>query len=79
MSIIINCPHCNQMIEIIELNCKIFRCGIMKKNFKQIDPHLCKDDCDKLKIKDKIYGCGKPFRIIVDSDNKYISEICDYI
>ena len=34
--IIINCPHCNQCIEVIELNCKIFRCGVFKKNMKQI-------------------------------------------
>ena len=34
---IIECPYCKIMIEILELRCKIFRCGIMKNNFKQID------------------------------------------
>ena len=35
---IIECPHCKIMIEIIELRCRIFRCGIMKNNFTQINP-----------------------------------------
>ena len=73
--IIINCPHCNQLIIIAELNCKIFRCGIYKNNFEQIDPHLNKIKCDELKNNDLIYGCGKPFQI--DENNKVI--ICEYI
>jgi hypothetical protein len=66
------CPHCGIMIEIVQLNCAIFRCGIYKHNYQQIPPHLPKRECDLLI--DKIYGCGKPFRVI----NKKL-EICDYI
>lgn len=84
--IIINCPHCNQCIEVIELNCKIFRCGVFKKNMKQISPHLCKDKCDQLVLENKIYGCGKPFQVeVVEKvDNKnleieYKAVICGYI
>ena len=69
---IINCPHCDTSIIIEELRCGIFRCGIYKETFKQVDSHLSKIECDKLG--DKIYGCGKPFRII----NNIISK-CDYI
>jgi len=72
---IIECPHCAQNIEIIELNCRIFRCGVLKKNYKQIDPHLSKDNCEQLKREDLIYGCGKPFYI--DESRKTV--ICDYI
>ena len=72
---IINCPHCNQLIIIIELNCRIFRCGIYKNNFEQINPHSNKSICDELIINNLIYGCGKPFRI--DNNNKVL--ICEYI
>ena len=74
----INCPHCNITIEIIELNCKIFRCGIFKNNLKQIDPHLSKNKCDELINNNLIYGCGKPFKVDI-INNEYISIICDYI
>lgn len=78
--IFIQCPHCTQAIEIIEKNCCIFRCGIYKKNYKQIDPdpHLQKDACEKLVNQSKIYGCGKPFRIET-IDAAYKAVICDYI
>ncbi len=61
---IVECPHCLMMIEITEINCAIFRHGVYKKNNKQINPHMSKADCDKLFNQGKIYGCGKPFKII---------------
>jgi len=83
MSFIIECPHCKQKCEIIELNCCIFRCGIFKHNLEQIHPHLPKPQCDELAERGLIYGCGKPFQIIVttnDSEEKiYKIIICDYI
>ena len=72
---IIQCPHCKEFIEILELNCRIFRHGIYKDNYKQIPPHLAKSQCDFLKENNLIYGCGKPFKI--NSNNN--PEICDYI
>ena len=52
--IILECPHCNGVIIVLEkqLNCKIFRHGIFKKNGNQIDPHLKKDECEML-MRDK--------------------------
>ena len=79
MTIIVQCPHCNHYIEIIELNCKIFRCGIIKSDFSQINPHSSKKDCDKMKKEDTIYGCGKPFRIIQKESHAFAIEKCDYI
>lgn len=74
----VKCPHCNEYVIIEEINCAIFRHGILKKNMNQINPHLSKLECDKLKEKDLIYGCGKPFKIIY-KNNEWISIDCDYI
>jgi hypothetical protein len=72
------CPHCNQSIEIIALNCRIFRCGIYKSNYKQLDPHLSKVECIRVFNENLIYGCGKPFMVIVNGDIM-TTEPCDYI
>jgi len=74
------CPHCSDPVQIFthELNCKIFRHGIYKENFQQINPHSSKIICDQLFATNQIYGCGKPFRID-KSDDKYIIVECDYI
>ena len=69
-----NCPHCGITIEIEQINCAIFRCGIYKHNGQQIPPHLSKEECDKLKKYDKIWGCGRPFKIAND-----ILITCEYI
>lgn len=82
--IILNCPHCNGVFIVLEnqLNCKIFRHGIFKDNGIQIDPHLKKNECDKLHNNNLIWGCGKPFKVIDCKKNDitiYETEICDYI
>ena len=65
----IQCPHCERAIEIIELNCCIFRCGVYRDNInQQIDPHLGKEACEDLVRQETIYGCGKPFQIIVEAN-----------
>jgi len=61
---LVKCPHCSIPIEILELNCGIFRCAIMKDTGIQIPPHSPKDFCLELAKKDLIYGCGKPFKIV---------------
>ena len=72
---ILECPHedCDMIIEIVNFNCCIFRCGIYKKTFKQVDPHLSKVKCDKLGT--TIYGCGRPF--MYNKHTKQL-EICEY-
>jgi hypothetical protein len=74
----VKCPHCGEYIIIEQINCSIFRHGVMKKNFVQIAPHLIKEECDKLNEQDLIYGCGKPFKII-NENNKWIAIECAYI
>jgi len=60
-----------------EFNCKIFRHGVFKNTYTQMNPHLPKKDCDKLVVDDLIIGCGKPFKLVI-KNNEYTSEICDY-
>lgn len=71
---IVQCPNCNQYIIIEQLNCCIFRCGVFKSNYEQINPHLGKKECDQLARERLIYGCGYPFKIV---DSKAVK--CDYI
>ena len=75
---IITCPNCNEFIIIEKLNCGIFRHGVIKSTGQIMDPHLNKLECEKLITNNLIYGCGKPFQIII---NNGITElkICDYI
>lgn len=76
--LILSCPHCKIPVIIEELNCHIFRHGVLIETGKQIDPHLEKRMCEKL-IKDNlIYGCGKPFQIVKNEDT-FLAVICDYI
>ena len=75
--LIFKCPNCDMFIEVNknETYCCIFRCAIMKESLIQINPHTNKEECDRLKEEDLIYGCSKPFKII---DKKYAVK-CDYI
>jgi len=76
--IIISCPYCNVniFIYINEINCHIFRCGIIKETGLQIQPHETKEVCDKLYQNNLIYGCGKPFKLHQQTKEP---EQCDYI
>ena len=79
---IFNCPHCDGLIEVCkdQTNCLIFRHGYLKENNTQINPHLCKEECDRLFNENLIYGCGKPFKLVRNSSNEIDKvEICDYI
>ena len=71
----VECPHCTGVVEIIEMNCRIFRHGILKATGEQIDPHASKSVCDDLFARGLIAGCGKPFRITLEG----LVEPCDYI
>ena len=79
--LLIECPNCSDsiIVEKKELNCCIFRHGINKSSGLQIGPHSAKVDCDNLFSNGLIYGCGKPFRIVPNSDTSYDVDICDYI
>jgi hypothetical protein len=72
------CPHCEEPVLIHQLNCRIFRHGIIKETMRQMDPHTPKEECERLFSSGLIYGCGKPFKIEILED-KITVEICDYI
>jgi hypothetical protein len=83
---ILFCPHCSDMvvIDINQLNCGIFRHGLIKSTNEQIPSHAEKSICDELFQNGLIYGCGKPFQIQKDKDDptnisKMKVVICDYI
>jgi len=81
--LIVKCPNCEDYVLIEKLNCCVFRHGILKCNGKQIDPHASKIKCELLIKNKEIYGCGKPFKIIISRNEEkqytFTSEICDYI
>lgn len=75
---IVKCPHCKEYVEIIEVNCAIFRHGIFKNTGQQIDAHTPKQLCDQYIQANQIYGCGKPFKLNI-RENILVAEMCDYI
>jgi len=74
------CPHCDQQILIMsnEINCAIFRHGAFKDTGSQVNPHETKEICDKLFDSNAVHGCCKPFKL-VQNENNYVAEICDYV
>jgi hypothetical protein len=76
--LLVNCPHCQQLIHVEQINCSIFRCGVEKQTGQQIPPHLPKPECDRIVAEGHIYGCGKPFRV-EKNENGLEAIICDYI
>ena len=77
--IIVICPHCNNSILIEQLNCRVFRHGILISNGQQINPHETKDVCDYFVSSNMIYGCGKPFRIVTSEQGEHSAIMCEYI
>lgn len=79
MFIYVECPHCKDYVQIAknEIHCAIFRHGAYKKDFRQISPHMSKSECMELVKEDKIFGCGKPFKLL--RKKEYEAIICDYI
>tara|TARA_Y100000389_G_scaffold82793_1_gene79395 strand:+ start:2418 stop:2696 length:279 start_codon:yes stop_codon:yes gene_type:complete len=77
---IFECPQCDCPIQVSydQLNCKIFRHGVMKSTMIQINPHLPEDECNRLREEGLIFGCGRPFQIVKDEEKLY-AIVCDYI
>lgn len=79
VEVVVVCPHCNENIIIEQLNCRIFRHATLIINNTQINPHASQEECE-FYIKNKlIFGCGKPFRVIQDSNGAFYAVICEYI
>jgi hypothetical protein len=77
---VVDCPHCGGSFVVIEAACRIFRHGVLKNGGTQVNPHASKEECEYLIQNDLIWGCGKPFQIILSEDGVYRSAVvCDYI
>jgi hypothetical protein len=81
MDLNLECPHCKQtfIVDTTEINCGIFRHAVYKKDLNPINPHETEANCNKLVEEDLVYGCAKPFKISKSSDDKYVTEPCEYI
>jgi hypothetical protein len=77
--IILKCPHCEAYMMIEEFNCNIFRHGFHKETNTQIDPHSSKELCDYYTHNKLIYGCGKPFKPMINENGKCYAVKYDYI
>ena len=77
---VFECPHCECYVQVLrnEINCQIFRHGIIKDTKQGIPPHAPKELCDYLLANSLIDGCGKPFRLSFKDNVGYV-EVCDYI
>jgi hypothetical protein len=79
---IFECPHCGATIQVMsaEVNCQIFRHGVIKNTGEQVNPHASKEECEKLVEMNLAYGCCKPFKLFRGNNGliEYI-EKCDWI
>lgn len=75
---LVSCPHCLCVVEIVEINCRIFRHGVFIATGVQIPPHLPKRMCDHLANNGQIYGCGKPFQLVLENE-QWVAVVCDYV
>ena len=98
-TIAVQCPHCvadnkedwECWIEVDrnEINCKIFRHGCMRIPYVQrgiivpIPPHASKVTCDAMAAQGAIIGCGKPYRVVVTTQEgggrAVRAVVCEYV
>jgi rubredoxin len=61
----LKCPMCQVYIDVAEVNCGIFRCGM---THGWINPHAPKEEIDRLKKDGKwLGGCGAPLKLNVET------------
>jgi hypothetical protein len=82
MPLLVTCPHCQGTVEILEINCAIFRHGVYKRTGRQVNPHAPKSECDAAAAQGLLDGCGKPFQLVskpTATSVEYEAVACDYI
>ncbi len=61
--LLLTCPNCGEMVAIAELNCRIFRHGVLT-NGKPIQPHTSQAQCEMYLSAGLVAsGCAKPFYV----------------
>uniref|UniRef100_A0A6C0K3D0 Uncharacterized protein n=1 Tax=viral metagenome TaxID=1070528 RepID=A0A6C0K3D0_9ZZZZ len=85
MSLVLSCPHCQEWmyIEKKDVNCAIFRHAVFRATMEPIPPHSSREECERLVSQNAVYGCAKPFRVVLSKtpvhNDDFVAEICDYI
>jgi len=77
-----SCPHCDMVIQVPtdQVNCQIFRHGVLKSNGEQVNQHSTKEQCDILLQKKMVIGCCKPFKLILNDRGIVVSvDVCEYL
>ena len=85
--IIIECPHCGGTIVTgaKDVNCAVFRHGVLKRSGRQMGPHTKRAECERLVAEDAIVGCGKPYRLAAEKAGgsagvkTFVAVACGYI
>jgi hypothetical protein len=75
--LIFECPHCEGTIVVEATNCCIFRHGQYKTG-EQVSPHAPKEKCDRLVALGEVFGCCKPFRLLLE-EGHWVIEKCGYL
>ena len=78
MNIMVNCPHCGNLILILEneIKNKKFIHNLYKKN-NLTNLQFLKNKCDVSYFKKLMYGCGEPYEII-NEEKVYKALKCDF-
>lgn len=81
--LLIKCPNCSGVVQVhkSETNCCIFRHGIYRNNFTQVNPHASQAQCESLIKSKQVYGCCLPFQLLKTTNNKSIISVqkCGFI
>lgn len=66
---LLQCPHCDHWVLVAkeEMNCAVFRHGVLKDMSGQVPPHADKATVDTLLAANAILGCGQPFQVNKDT------------
>lgn len=77
---VFECPHCSHLVQVskADLNCRVFRHAVYKKNGRPINPHASEQQCKELVSSGKVHGCAGPFRI-VDREARLFAVACEYV
>jgi len=76
------CPQCGGTVVVqrSEVNCKIFRHGVFRATGEPVPPHASEAECSEWTKTESIWGCGKPFHLVPDSDTgALVAKTCGYI
>lgn len=70
------CPTCWGVVFVAkhELNCAVFRHGIMLATGEPIPPHATQIECEELIKQKAVLGCGQPFKIEAYQDEVPIAS-----